>query len=121
MTMRSTAAMILAFLVPGAGHFYLGRRRRAIAFLFIVAAMFAAGLMLEGKVYSIRPGSMLSVLATLGSMGSGIMYFVARAVGAPGNIASITYEYGTAFTLTAGIMNLLLVLDSFDIAEGRKN
>ena len=31
-----------------------------------------------------------------------------------------TYEYATTFTLTAGLMNLLLVLDCFDIAEGRK-
>ena len=41
-------------------------------------------------------------------------------LGPPGDITSLTYEYGTAFTLTAGLMNLLLVLDSFDIAEGRK-
>lgn len=121
MNTRSLLAMILALIVPGAGHFYLGRRRRAVAFFAIVVLMFVVGLMLEGKVYTIRPGSFLSLLATLGSMGAGVMYFVARAIGAPGNIASITYEYGTAFTLTAGIMNLLLVLDSFDIAEGRKN
>lgn len=121
MNSRSIIAMVLAFLIPGAGHFYLGRRGRAAAFCLIVVIMFTAGLMLEGKIYTMRGGSLLTMLATLGSMGSGILYFIARAVGAPGNIASITYEYGTAFTLTAGIMNLLLILDSFDIAEGRKN
>ena len=30
------------------------------------------------------------------------------------------YEYGTAFLLTAGLMNLLLVLDAWDIARGKK-
>ena len=30
------------------------------------------------------------------------------------------YEYGFAFLLTAGLMNLLLVIDVWDIANGRK-
>jgi len=30
------------------------------------------------------------------------------------------FEYGTAFLLTAGLMNLLLVMDAWDIARGRK-
>jgi hypothetical protein len=32
-----------------------------------------------------------------------------------------TYEYGSTFLLTAGLMNLLLILDAFDIASGRKD
>ena len=40
--------------------------------------------------------------------------------GVHGDITSITYEHGTAFAITAGLMNLLLMLDAFDIAEGRK-
>ncbi len=53
-------------------------------------------------------------------MGAGILYFVAVAMGVHGDVTSITYEHGTAFTITAGLMNLLLMLDAFDIAEGRK-
>ena len=30
------------------------------------------------------------------------------------------FEYGTAFLLTAALMNLLLILDAWDIARGRK-
>jgi TM2 domain-containing membrane protein YozV len=112
--------MVLAFLIPGAGHFYLGRRGRALAFFAIVLSMFVAGILLQGKVYVSEPGKPLTALASLASLGLGIPYFVARAVGVAGNITSITYEYGTAFTLTAGLMNLLLVLDSYDIAEERK-
>ena len=37
-----------------------------------------------------------------------------------GTILSPTYEYGCAYLLTAGLMNLLLMLDSWDIASGRK-
>ena len=35
-------------------------------------------------------------------------------------VRSVTYEYGNTFLLTAGLMNLLLILDAYDIATGRK-
>lgn len=121
MNTRAFISVVLAFLVPGAGHFYLGRRGRAAIFFVVVLAMFISGILLHGKVYAFGSPSILTTLATLGSMGAGIPYLIARLVGVTGEISSITFEYGTAFTLTAGVMNLLLVLDSYDIAEGRKN
>ena len=117
---RTLTAMVLAFLVPGAGHFYLGRRGRAVAFFCITLFLFLVGLSIDGRLYTFEPGNILSVLATIGSMGLGLPYFIARMMGAHGDITSITFEYGTAFMLTAGLMNLLLVLDSFDISEERK-
>jgi hypothetical protein len=120
MKVRTIVAMVLSLLLPGAGHFYLGRRTRAAIFFAVVIAMFVVGLLIDGKVYSWEPGKLLSNLATLGSMGIGVPYFIVRAVGITGDIESMTFEYGTAFTLTAGLMNLLLVVDAFDIAEERK-
>ena len=32
----------------------------------------------------------------------------------------VTGEYGTTYLLAAGLMNILLILDAFDIAIGRK-
>ena len=112
--------MILAFLLPGAGHVYLGRRSRGAAFCAIIVVLFVIGLAIDGRLYTVQQGSLLSLLATLGSMGSGVLYFAGRVMGPIGNDRSITFEYGTAFTLTAGLMNLLLILDVFDISEGRK-
>jgi TM2 domain-containing membrane protein YozV len=120
MNRRTAAAMVLAFLVPGAGHLYLGRTARGVAFFCIIASLFVYGLCIDGRLYSVQQGNVLSLLATLGSIGSGLLYFIGRMYGPPGDITSLTFEYGTAFTLTAGLMNLLLVVDSFDIAEGRK-
>lgn len=117
---RTLTAMILAFLIPGAGHFYLGKRTRSVVFLVVVLFMFVTGLMLHGKLYVAERGKPLTVLATAASMGAGIPYLVARVAGPWGDLGSFTYEYGTAFTLTAGLMNLLLILDSYDIAEKRK-
>jgi uncharacterized membrane protein len=120
MNKRSVISAILALLVPGGGHFYLGKRGRALAFFAIVLFMFLIGLWLHGKLYVWEAGKPLSLLATIGSMGVGLPYLIARLLGPFGDLGSITYEYGTAFSLTAGLMNLLLVLDAYDIAEGRK-
>lgn len=120
MSKRSIVAIILAYLVPGGGHFYLGYRARAAVFFAIILILFLIGLNIDGRLYTIQRGSLLTLLASIGSMGAGVLYFVAKAMGPFGDVTSITYEYGTAFTLTAGLMNLLLVLDCFDIGEGRK-
>ena len=122
MTKRSFIAMLLAYLIPGAGHFYLNRRGRAAAYFCIILFMFVIGLMVEGGLYTLTEsrGALLRVLASLGSMGSGMLYFVAKNLQAGGNVTSMTFEYGRTFTLTAGLMNLLLVVDCFDIVKGRK-
>ena len=122
MSRRTITAMVLAYLIPGAGHLYLGKRARAMTFFCIVVLMFVVGLSIDGDLYTLNRsgGALLRLLASLGSMGAGLLYFVAAAIGAHGDVTSITYEHGTAFTITAGLMNLLLVLDAFDISEGRK-
>jgi len=119
---RTITAMVLAYLIPGAGHLYLGKRGRALTFFCIVVLMFVVGLSIDGDLYTLNRsgGALLRLLASLGSMGAGLLYFVAASIGAHGDVTSITYEHGTAFTITAGLMNLLLVLDVFDISEGRK-
>ncbi|MDX1503128.1 MAG: DUF6677 family protein [Thermoanaerobaculia bacterium] len=113
--------VLASWLVPGAGHFALGHRRRGVAFLAIVAAAIGIGLSLHGNLYGIEPGRPLSLLFTLAAMGMGAPYFVLRFVlGYAGEIAAAGFEYGTAFLLTAGLMNLLLVLDVWDLARGVK-
>ena len=122
MTVRAAAAILLAFAVPGAGHLFLGKHRRAAAFFLIVATMFVVGIALDGGLYTIAMsrGAALKLLSSYASMGSGLLYASAYALGVRGDVASATFEYGITFTLTAGLMNLLLVLDCFDIANGRK-
>ena len=119
---RTVTAMLLAYLVPGAGHLYLGRRARAVTFFLIVVLLFAIGIAIDGDLYTINHanGSVLRMLAALGSLGSGVIYWIATWMGVHGDVTSITFEHGTAFTITAGLMNLLLVVDAFDIAQGRK-
>ena len=118
---RALVAPLLAWLVPGAGHLYLGRRGRALAFFVIVAMAILVGTQLHGNLYRVEPNQPLSVLGTFACVGMGLPYLLLRFVLAyGGEIVARGYEYGTAFLITAGLMNWLLVLDSWDIAIGRK-
>jgi len=116
------AAAALAWIFPGLGHFYLRRPRTAILYAAIVTATFLLGLSFEGRLYSPEAGQPLTILATFAVYGAGLLNLAARLVSANpnGSILSVTYEYGCAYLLTAGLMNLLLMLDAYDIAVGRK-
>ena len=118
---NAVVAVLSAWLIPGLGHFYLKRRLRGIAFFVLVAIAVFVGCRLQGNLYQVVSGQPLTLLATLGSMGMGFFYFLLRyGLHYQGDIMGAGYEYGTAFLLTGGLMNLLLVLDAWDIVRGKK-
>ena len=112
-------AVLLAWLVPGAGHVFLNRRGRGIAFLFIVLATVTLGWLLQGELYR-GVSHPIETLATLACAGMGLPYFLLVGIGYNGSLDSAGFEYGKAFLLTAGLMNILLMLDTWDIARGEK-
>lgn len=112
---------VLAWLVPGAGHLYLRRWGRGGLFLALVLVAVGVGVALGGKLWHFVPGQPLSYLGTLGCAALGVPYLVLRFIsGYEGELLSRGYEYGAAFILTGGLMNLLLILDAWDIAQGWK-
>ena len=55
----------------------------------------------------------------IADLGIGVPYFVASALGyGAGDVRAVTYEYGNAFLIVAGLLNLLVVIDAYDIAHG---
>ncbi len=119
---RRWIAVVLAWVFPGLGHAYLRRPRTALVYAAVVTATFVLGMSFQGRLYSIEPGQPLSILATFAVYGAGLLNIAGRLLSdSPGGtVLSVTYEYGCAYLLTAGLMNLLLMLDAFDIALGRK-
>jgi hypothetical protein len=113
----------LAWAIPGAGHLVLRRRQKGLTFLVVLTMMFATGLWLEGRIFPLgfdlyQP---LVGLAAIADLGIGLPYFIATFMGqGGGRVVAITYEYGNAFVIVAGLLNLLVVLDAWDVAEGRK-
>ena len=111
----------VAWLIPGAGHFWLGRRQKGIVFLCALTFMFAFGLWLQGALFPFQIAEPLVALGALADLGVGLPYIIARTTGAGvGNVVAITYEYGNTFLIVAGLLNMLVVLDVYDIAQGRK-
>lgn len=120
--LRPLLVAVAAWVVPGSGHLLLKKHRRAAVVGGVVLFSFLFGCWLQGHLYVVVPEQPLSRLATLSSMGAGVPYFLARyLVEYQGDIYSSTFEYGKAFLLTAGLLNLLAVLDAWDIANGSKD
>ena len=110
-----------AWAVPGAGHLWLGRHQKGLVFLITLPLMFAVGLWLEGRIFPFEFSQPLVALAAFADLGIGLPYFAAKLLGfGAGRVVAVTYEYGNAFGIVAGLLNMLVVLDAFDIAEGRK-
>jgi hypothetical protein len=113
--------LAVAWLVPGAGHLWLGRRQKGLIFLVVLPLMFGLGLWLKGQLFPFEPSEPLVALAALADVAAGLPNIIAHLAGAgAGDVTAITWEYGNTFTIVAGLLNLLVVLDVYDVAEGRK-
>jgi hypothetical protein len=112
---------LAAWAVPGAGHLWQGRRSKGLIFLVALPVMFAIGLGIEGRLFPFDFSEPLVGLAALADVGIGLPYLLASAGSAgAGDVTAVTYEYGNAFLIVAGLLNLLVVVDAYDIALGRK-
>jgi hypothetical protein len=115
-------ACVSGWLVPGLGHVMLGRRGRGVIFFVVVMSLFLLGLYWGGELFELDRSELLTLLAGLAELGVGLPYFVADLLGrGTGSVTSVTYEYGYTFLIVAGLLNMLIVLDAFDIAVGRKD
>jgi hypothetical protein len=111
----------VSWLIPGAGHLLQGRRQKGIVFLLALPLMFVTGLWLDGRLFPLEMSDPLVFLGGIANRGIGLPYFIARMMDAGlGTVTAASYEYGNTFLMTAGLLNLLVVLDAFDIAKGRK-
>jgi hypothetical protein len=118
---RVLVVCVLAWAIPGLGHIASGRIGRGLVFALVVLALFVGGIGLHGKVYRPETGEPLTYLAAVGAAGVGLPYVVAHAMGLGfGDIRTQSFEYGNTFTLVAGLLNLLIVLDAYDVASGRR-
>ena len=130
--MRATAAdetqsgglvllCLASWAIPGAVHLWLGRRQKGVVFLIALPLMFAIGLAIHGRLFPFDFSEPLVALAAIADLGIGLIYMVASALGfGAGDVRAVTYEYGNAFLIVAGLLNLLVVIDAYDVALGRK-
>ena len=141
---RTLVALVAAWSVPGLGHLILGRMGRGLLFALLLLGAYGFGLAHDGRL-ALRDERQpfLSTLQVVANVGIGPADLVARywvyghaAYSLPKGITSgvdnadsrvfrertrsAVSIYGTAYVWTAGLMNLLLLFDVWDIARGRK-
>ncbi len=119
-------AVALGWFVPGAGHLLLKKTGRGILLLVAITAMFLCGLMMRGTMFKPQTGDMLTTLINtggfIGNVASGVLYLLSYWLGYDQpDAAGAVHDYGTKFLVTAGLLNILAMVDAFDIAAGRKD
>jgi hypothetical protein len=121
-TSRPVAAGLLAWVWPGLGHLYLGRRSKGLIFMGAILALFVLGVAMNSRLeLHLGLEDPLAVLFSFAQMGTGAPYVLARMLGYDaGLVTSPCYEYGNTFTAVAGLLNILILLDAVDTARGRK-
>ncbi len=118
---KPLVACLAAALIPGLGHAVLRKWDRALVFLASISIMFALGLHLNGSLFSPDFSDLFSTLKFMADAGTGSLYWICwlRGFGI-GEPAAYSYDFGNVFIYTAGLLNMLVIVDALDIALGRK-
>jgi hypothetical protein len=112
---------LAAWAIPGAGHLWLGRRSKGLVFLVAIPLMYIIGLALHGRIFPFDFSDPLVTLGALANLGMGLTYVIASTLSyGAGDVRAVTYEYGITFLIVAGLLNVLVVIDAYDVALGRK-
>ena len=118
-------AVLLAWLIPGAGHFYLKRHWHAAVLAATIAGMYVLGLLMQGRMFTPTTGDLFTTLMTyggyVGDLCNGLLYFLTVWLGYEQDaIAGAVHDYGTKFIVCSGLLNLLAMVDVYEIASGKK-
>jgi hypothetical protein len=119
--------VLAAWLVPGLGHFLLKKTGRGALIFASVVLMFLLGLFMRGMMFTPEKG--LDYLTTLINYGGfacnlagGGLYILSMMFGYnQPDMPGAVHDYGTKFLVTAGLLNILAMVDVWEIATGKKD
>jgi hypothetical protein len=115
-------AAVAGWFVPGLGHAVLRRWNKAIVYFCAVGILALVGLWMRGNVFSSNAADAFDMLGFIADIGSGIFYFLSGAINpAGGDVSKAAGDYGTRLFATAGVLNLLCVLEVLQIGFGHKD
>ncbi len=131
---RAPIAVVLAWLIPGLGHLFLGHKARGVIFLTFITLTFWTGVAIGGVkcVDPYRPTQQSVGESHQPQMTRSWWFFAqilnggyAMASFAAGNLASeVGYlswpsgDLANVYTGVAGLLNLLIIIDALARAEG---
>jgi hypothetical protein len=125
--------VLLNWLVPGAGYWILGEKRRAKALFSVSVVFLLLGFLqlqhgavdgIRGGVYvpQFNPIQWMPTLGALATAGTGPVYALFGALfGGVGTepVRNLVQEYGASYVMVTGLLNWLCCFDIFDRATGR--
>jgi hypothetical protein len=116
--------LLAAWLVPGGGHFLLGRRPQAVVFFMAVTVTYFGGMFLAdfGNV-SLERHTYYFLAHILNGGETLVAWLLTRGVTpteVPRHFGIPTGEIGILYTAVASLLNLIVMMDAFGIAAGLK-
>ena len=99
--------VVVGWLIPGGGHFLLKQRWRALLLFSSITLMFLFGLMMRGAMFKLEQAD---------------LYMLSNMLGYDQlDVAGHVHDYGTKFLVTAGLLNILAMVDAYEIATKKKS
>ncbi|MGO9640555.1 MAG: DUF6677 family protein [Candidatus Acidiferrales bacterium] len=118
-TGRGIGAGIAGWIVPGLGHAILKRWGSAAVYFLSVSVLAILGMAMRGNVFPSSSTDVFDRLGFFADLGTGAIYFFSKTFEAAGpDVSHASGVYGTMLIATAGVLNMLFILEAFDI--GRK-
>ena len=114
---KDLRACLLAWLVPGGGHWYLGKRTAAVTLFAALMVLYGMGIFLRGGVL-IMSKDVISCVSFVMRIGAGLPWLVGLICPwrHPDVLAPFS-EVGSAYTGIAGALNFLSIFAVFDLAK----
>jgi hypothetical protein len=115
------SAAVAGWAIPGLGHLLLRQWSKALLYFLCIGGLACAGLVMRGGVFGGNSSDMFDRLGFFADLGTGGFYFLAHTIQSAGpDVAHASGDYGTRMFATAGMLNLLTVLEAYEIGRGRR-
>lgn len=127
-------ALVLGWVVPGAGHVYLGQVKKGLFFFVLLVGAFVGGVAIGGyddvafpepsantPANDITSRAMYRIIPAIQAMDGAVAFVSAKAAAAAerDNKYLGDYDIGVLYTVVAGLMNVIVMLDAFCLAAAR--
>jgi len=121
-------AFLAGIIIPGGGYLYLGKKYRGIISFIIVTTFSLIGFMLLGS-YFVPRGELsnpelfgaLKILSVFIEGFNGLVFWISVFLFSGFQAPPEFDEIGGTYILVAGILNILIIFDNYDIVKGKKS
>jgi len=102
----------LTLVLPGLGHLAMGRTAKGLLFLVLITGTFFAGWLIGDRQVVFFGAGRWHLFVQLGTGVTAFVTALGRESPDPGILVSYRPEIGTLYTMVAGLLNVLVVMDA---------